>query len=151
MTDVAEVEQALAGLKVAYNADGYELLVDAVADGTARVHIVPGPNASQECLVPKPHRRGHDQVIAALGPGDQSTNPPSRRFTVIGRRVRAASTAAGRASRSRRVAGRAGPDGTERATQAASDQATVVFLRAQVDRIERILFGGPVFKTEPNP
>ena len=54
MTDVAAVEQALAGLKVGYNADGYQLLVDTVADGTARVRIVPGPNACQECLVPKP-------------------------------------------------------------------------------------------------
>jgi hypothetical protein len=58
VTDAAEVEQALAGLKVGYNADGYELLVDGVVDGTARVRIVPGPNACQECLVPKPIAEG---------------------------------------------------------------------------------------------
>jgi hypothetical protein len=53
VTDVAEVEQALAGLKVGYNADGYDLLVETVVDGVARVRIAPGPNACQECLVPK--------------------------------------------------------------------------------------------------
>jgi hypothetical protein len=58
VTDVAKVEQALAGLQVGYNADGFALLVDAVTDGVARVRIVPGPNACQECLVPKPIAEG---------------------------------------------------------------------------------------------
>jgi hypothetical protein len=58
VTDVTEVEQALAGLKVGYNADGYDLLVEGVAEGVARVRIAPGPDACQECLVPKPIAEG---------------------------------------------------------------------------------------------
>ena len=34
-------------------ADGYDLLVDAYADGTAKLRITAGPDACAECLVPK--------------------------------------------------------------------------------------------------
>jgi hypothetical protein len=71
MTDVTEVdvERALAGLKLGYNADGYDLLVDAVTDGVARVRIAPGPDACQECLVPKPIAAGTIKMALRDVPG----------------------------------------------------------------------------------
>ena len=53
MADVHAVEQALAGLRTGVQADGYDLQVEAVDHGVARVRIVAGPNACEECLVPK--------------------------------------------------------------------------------------------------
>ena len=52
-TDTRAVEQALAGLRVAYQADGYDLLVDSVEDGRATIRIAAGPEACEECLVSK--------------------------------------------------------------------------------------------------
>ncbi len=54
MVDVKTVEAALAGLRAGYEADGYELTVEDVSDGAARIRISAGPNACEECLVPKP-------------------------------------------------------------------------------------------------
>ncbi len=69
MTDLAEVERALAGLKVGYNADGYDLLVDNVSDGVARVRIAAGPNACQECLVPRAIAAGTIKASLRSVPG----------------------------------------------------------------------------------
>jgi hypothetical protein len=54
MPDVAAVEQALSQLRTGYQADGYDLLVDGVTDGVARVRIDAGADACEECLVAKP-------------------------------------------------------------------------------------------------
>jgi len=51
--DVQAVEHALAGLRTGVQADGYDLHVESVEDGVASVRIVAGPNACEECLVPK--------------------------------------------------------------------------------------------------
>lgn len=50
---VQDVEQALAGLRTGYQTDGYDLLVDSMSDGVAKVRIAAGPEACVECLVPK--------------------------------------------------------------------------------------------------
>jgi hypothetical protein len=55
VSDSRSVEAALAGLRVGYNADGYDLRVDDVSsDGVVSVRISAGPDACAECLVPKP-------------------------------------------------------------------------------------------------
>jgi hypothetical protein len=54
VVDVAAVEAALDGLRLGYAADGYSLQVEDVADGVVKVRIAAGPNACEECLVPKP-------------------------------------------------------------------------------------------------
>lgn len=56
--DVRTVDDALAGLRTGYEADGYSLEVESVVDGVVSVRIVPGPNACVECLVPKAIARG---------------------------------------------------------------------------------------------
>jgi hypothetical protein len=53
VSDSHTVEEALAGLRVGYNADGYDLRVDDVSDGVVTVRISAGPQACEECLVPK--------------------------------------------------------------------------------------------------
>jgi hypothetical protein len=40
-----DVEQALAGLKICFQTDGYCLVVQGVNDGIARVRVAAGPNA----------------------------------------------------------------------------------------------------------
>ena len=51
---MAAVDAALAGLRGGYAADGYSLLVEGVSsDGVVKVRISAGPNACEECLVPK--------------------------------------------------------------------------------------------------
>ena len=54
MPDIETVRAALAPLRAGYEADGYELHVDQVESGVARVRIAAGPDACEECLVPKP-------------------------------------------------------------------------------------------------
>jgi hypothetical protein len=51
--DTPTVEHALAGLRTGIQADGYDLQVESVDNGVVRVRIVAGPNACEECLVPK--------------------------------------------------------------------------------------------------
>ncbi len=51
--DVRTVDEALAGLRLGYEADGYSLQVEGVLDGVVKVRVVAGPNACEECLVPK--------------------------------------------------------------------------------------------------
>lgn len=51
--EVKAVQDALAGLRQGMVADGYDLLVESAASGVARVRIVAGPEACEECLVPK--------------------------------------------------------------------------------------------------
>jgi hypothetical protein len=54
MTDIHAVEKALSGLRETYQADGYDLHVENVSSGVAKIRISAGPNACEECLVPKP-------------------------------------------------------------------------------------------------
>ena len=49
----ADLEGRLAGLQRGFRADGYELQVDEVTGDHAAISIVPGPNACEDCLVPK--------------------------------------------------------------------------------------------------
>ncbi len=56
--DVQAVEEALAGLRMGYEADGYHLAVEGVDGGVVRVRIAAGPNACAECLVPKANAAG---------------------------------------------------------------------------------------------
>ena len=57
--DVQAVEEALAGLRMGYEADGYQLAVEGIdADGVVKVRIAAGPNACAECLVPKANAAG---------------------------------------------------------------------------------------------
>ena len=58
--NVQAVEEALAGLRMGYEADGYQLAVEGVDDdtGVVRVRIAAGPNACAECLVPKTSAAG---------------------------------------------------------------------------------------------
>lgn len=52
--NVVDVERALAGLRMGYQSDGYDLVVDEVTQGVAKLRITAGPDACVECLVPKP-------------------------------------------------------------------------------------------------
>jgi hypothetical protein len=65
MPDVRAVEAALADLRTAYQADGYELVVDAVTGGTAKMRVTAGPGACAECLVP--NEIAVSTIIATLG------------------------------------------------------------------------------------
>jgi hypothetical protein len=59
LIDVATVEAALSGLRMGYEADGYSLRVEGVSsEGVVKVRIWAGPNACEECLVPKPIATG---------------------------------------------------------------------------------------------
>ena len=51
---IEAVQRSLADLRIAYQADGYDLIVDGVADGVAKVRIAAGADACADCLVPKP-------------------------------------------------------------------------------------------------
>lgn len=51
--DPQAVESALVGMRTSLQADGYDLAVDAIDAGVAHLRIVAGPNACEECLVPK--------------------------------------------------------------------------------------------------
>lgn len=53
MESKTSVEAHLAGFREGLVADGYDLLVDEVSSGTARLRITAGPDACAECLVPK--------------------------------------------------------------------------------------------------
>jgi hypothetical protein len=59
LIDVAAIEAALSGLRIGYEADGYSLQVEGVSsDRVVKVRIAAGPNACEECLVPKPIATG---------------------------------------------------------------------------------------------
>jgi hypothetical protein len=59
------VAGALAGLRQAFAADGYDLQVEDIADGVARIRIVAGPDACEDCLVPKTIMSGLMQTSLA--------------------------------------------------------------------------------------
>ena len=52
--ETSTIEQQLAAFREGLVADGYDIVVDGYAAGTARLRIAVGPNACEECLVPKP-------------------------------------------------------------------------------------------------
>ncbi len=47
-------EEALAPIREGFLADGYDLLVESIFTGVARIKIIAGPEACRECLVAKP-------------------------------------------------------------------------------------------------
>jgi len=53
MTDTASISAQLEEFRQGLVSDGYDLVVDSYADGTAHVRINAGPEACAECLVPK--------------------------------------------------------------------------------------------------
>ena len=53
MPENATIASHLEGFREGLVADGYDLLVDGYADGTARLRITAGPDACAECLIPK--------------------------------------------------------------------------------------------------
>lgn len=53
MESKTSVEAHLAGFREGLVADGYDLLVDEVSAGKARLRITAGADACAECLVPK--------------------------------------------------------------------------------------------------
>jgi len=53
MPENATIASHLEGFREGLVADGYDLVVDGFADGTARLRITAGPDACAECLVPK--------------------------------------------------------------------------------------------------
>ena len=52
--DEGSVETALDDFRRAMEADGYTMVVDVLGSGSLRVIITAGPQACEECLVPKP-------------------------------------------------------------------------------------------------
>lgn len=65
MADLPAVEAALAGLRSGYEADGYDLVVEAVNAGVVAVRISAGPDACADCLVPRPIAIGTIQASLA--------------------------------------------------------------------------------------
>ena len=53
MPENATIASHLEGFREGLVADGYDLLVDGFANGTAKLRITAGPNACEECPVPK--------------------------------------------------------------------------------------------------
>jgi Fe-S cluster biogenesis protein NfuA len=51
---VEEVEEALAPLQQAFVADGANLTVRTVSDGTATIELITDENTCMECIVPPP-------------------------------------------------------------------------------------------------
>jgi len=47
------IASCLEGLRESLLADGYDLHVDELVDGTAKLRITAGPEACADCLVPK--------------------------------------------------------------------------------------------------
>lgn len=56
---------SLAGIRTALNADGYELALD--DDDPVVIRIVAGPEACEECLVPKPLMSSMIEAVAPAG------------------------------------------------------------------------------------
>jgi hypothetical protein len=52
--DKGSVETALDDFRRAMEADGYTMVVDDLDSGSLRVTITAGPQACEDCLVPKP-------------------------------------------------------------------------------------------------
>jgi hypothetical protein len=48
------VAECLEPLSAALTADGYQLIVDRLADGPFLLRIEAGPEACEECLIPRP-------------------------------------------------------------------------------------------------
>ena len=53
MPDNAAIATQLEGFREGLVADGYDIVVDGFTNGTAKLRITAGPNACEECLVPK--------------------------------------------------------------------------------------------------
>lgn len=53
MPENATIASHLEGFREGLVADGYDLLVDGFANGTAKLRITAGPEACEECLIPK--------------------------------------------------------------------------------------------------
>ena len=53
MPSTQQIQAQLEGFRESLIADGYDLTVDAITDGTAHLRISAGPDACAECLVPK--------------------------------------------------------------------------------------------------
>jgi hypothetical protein len=53
MPENAAIAAHLEGFREGLVADGYDLLIDGFANGTAKLRITAGPDACEECLVPK--------------------------------------------------------------------------------------------------
>jgi hypothetical protein len=51
---IAAVAECLEPLSTALTADGYQLIVDRPADGPFLLRIEAGPEACEECLIPRP-------------------------------------------------------------------------------------------------
>lgn len=64
---IAAIDRLLDGLREGFQADGYDLKVDAAGADHAAVSVLAGPEACEECLVPKPIVEG--MLLKALGPG----------------------------------------------------------------------------------
>lgn len=57
----AAVDAALNTLRTGFASDGYDIVVDSIEAGSVSIRIVAGPEACEECLVPK------DTMRAILG------------------------------------------------------------------------------------
>ncbi len=67
MADTRLIEAALEPLRQSLNADGYELAVEQ-RESSIAVRVIPGADACQECLVPKPLFLGMvEQVLRDAG------------------------------------------------------------------------------------
>ena len=53
MPSTQQVQAQLEGFRESLVADGYDLTVDAITDGTAHLRITAGPDACADCLIPK--------------------------------------------------------------------------------------------------
>ena len=54
MATAETVREALEGLRQSFVADGYDLLVEGLDDDRVSLAVTAGPEACEECLVPKP-------------------------------------------------------------------------------------------------
>jgi hypothetical protein len=64
-----DLNRALAGIRMALEADGYDLHAD-LADGVHVVSIEAGPGACEECLVPKELMLDMIRAAAGLSPAE---------------------------------------------------------------------------------
>ena|GEM_PF-602832 len=57
------VAAALKPLQEALAADGYDLVVDGIRDGSISLRVLAGPNACADCLIPRPL---FEQMVASV-------------------------------------------------------------------------------------
>ncbi len=58
MATAEAVREALEGLRQSFVADGYDLLVEDLKEDRVTLAVTAGPEACEECLVPKPVMQG---------------------------------------------------------------------------------------------